>query len=363
MIISNIKTTLLSVPYEDPPQISFVSMENIDLLIIEIETSSGLTGMGYLHPIAGGMQTIEMCIHEMLKPLLIGKNAENVENLWQEMWKATFIQGRMGITVMGISAIDIALWDLLGKHKKQPLWQLWNGSNSPLPVYGSGCYRGLGHDGMIEKAKKFVSEGYKAIKMQVAWGFTHDEDVINVRDMRQELGDDIKIMIDVNQGWDAEEAIKFGKAIDDYNIEFIEEPVIADDFEAYKKISNSIITPIATGENHFTHHDMKIFIDTKIVSTLQPDLMRGGYTELKVISNLANKNNIQIAPHLFMELNTHLNASIPNASWLEHMGWYNHLWEEPILPKNGNAKPSDKPGHGLKFKSDLFKEFPYKRSI
>ena len=82
MIISNIKTTLLSVPYEAPPQISFVSMENIDLLIIEIETSSGLTGMGYLHPIAGGMQTIEMCIHEMLKPLLIGKNAENVENLW-----------------------------------------------------------------------------------------------------------------------------------------------------------------------------------------------------------------------------------------------------------------------------------------
>ena len=305
MIITDIKTTLLSVPFEEPPKIGFVGMKNIDLLILEIETSEGISGMGYLHPIIGGLQTIEMCIHEMLKPILIGKKAGNIESIWKEMWDATFIQGRMGITVMGISAIDIALWDLLGKYKNQPLWKLWGGSNKPLAVYGSGCYRGLGHDGMIEKAKKFVSEGYKAIKMQVAWGFTHDEDVANVRDMRQELGEEIKIMIDVNQGWNPDEAIKFGKAIENYNIEFLEEPIIADDFEGYKKIANSINIPIATGENHFTHHDMKVFMDNKLVSNLQPDLMRGGYTELKVIADLAHKTNITIAPHLFMELNTH----------------------------------------------------------
>ena len=359
MIITDIKTTLLSVPFEEPPKIGFVGMKNIDLLILEIETSEGISGMGYLHPIIGGLQTIEMCIHEMLKPILIGKKAGNIESIWKEMWDATFIQGRMGITVMGISAIDIALWDLLGKYKNQPLWKLWGGSNKPLAVYGSGCYRGLGHDGMIEKAKKFVSEGYKAIKMQVAWGFTHDEDVANVRDMRQELGEEIKIMIDVNQGWNPDEAIKFGKAIENYNIEFLEEPIIADDFEGYKKIANSINIPIATGENHFTHHDMKVFMDNKLVSNLQPDLMRGGYTELKVIADLAHKTNITIAPHLFMELNTHLNASIKNASWLEHMGWYNHLWEEPIIPQNGFAIPPDKPGHGLKFKETLFKDHPY----
>ena len=104
---------------------------------------------------------------------------------------------------------------------------------------------------------------------------------------------------------------------------------------------------------------MKFFIENNIVSNLQPDLMRGGYTELKVIAEMANRKNINIAPHLFMELNTHLNASIPNAAWLEHMGWYNHLWENPIIPKNGNAQPPNMPGHGLKFKSELFKEYPY----
>ena len=179
--------------------------------------------------------------------------------------------------------------------------------------------------------------------------------------MREELGSEIKIMIDVNQGWSVEETIKFGNAINDYNVEFLEEPVIADDFEGYKKIANAINTPLATGENHFTHHDMKFFIDNKIVSNLQPDLMRGGYTELRLIADMANKNKIKIAPHLFMELNTHLNASIPNSAWLEYMGWYNHLWEIPIIPKNGSIVPSNKPGHGLKFKSELIKDYPYKK--
>jgi len=361
MIISDIHTQLLSIPYEDPPKIGFIDIGNIDLLIVEIETSSGLVGMGFLHPLAGGLQTIEMCIHEMLKPLLIGKDATKVETLWKTMWDATFIQGRMGISVMAMSAIDIALWDLVGKNNNQPLWKLWQGTKAPLPVYGSGCYRGLGHDGMIEKAKKFVSEGYKAIKMQVAWGFTHDEDVTNVRDMRQELGDDIKIMIDVNQGWGVEEAIAFGKAIENYNVEWLEEPVMTDNFDGYHEIANSISTPLAGGENHFTHHDLMPFIKSGKVPTLQPDIMRGGYTELKVIAELSNKNNIKIAPHLFMELNTHLNASIPNASWLEHMGWYNHLWVNPILPKDGTAVPPNIPGHGMAFKPELFKEYPYKK--
>ena len=361
MIISDIRTQLLSVPYEDPPKIGFIDIGNINLLIVEIETSSGLIGMGYLHPIAGGLQTIEMCIHEMMKPLLIGKSATEVESLWKAMWDATFIQGRMGITVMAMSAIDIALWDLIGKKENKPLWKLWGGDDTPLPVYGSGCYRGLGHDGMIEKAKAFVSEGYKAIKMQVAWGFTHNEDVTNVRDMRQELGDNIKIMIDVNQGWNVREAISFGKAIEEYDIEWLEEPVMTDNFDGYHEIANSITTPLAGGENHFTHHDLDPFIKSGKIPTLQPDIMRGGYTELKVIAELSNSNNIKIAPHLFMELNTHLNASIPNASWLEHMGWYNHLWVEPIIPKNGTAQPPDIAGHGMQFKPELFKEYPYKK--
>ena len=156
MIISSIKTKITSVPFSDPPETGFLKLEKIDLLIIQVETKNGVIGTGHLHPLAGGLKTLEMCINEMLKPLIIGESIDNIEALWNKMWKATFIQGRMGITVMAMSALDIALWDCYGRTKEMPLWKIWKGNQKALPVYGSGCYRGLGHDGMIQKAKKML---------------------------------------------------------------------------------------------------------------------------------------------------------------------------------------------------------------
>ena len=353
MIIKSIKTKIVSVPFSDPPKTGFLTLEKIDLLIVQVETKDGVIGTGHLHPLAGGLKTLEMCVNEMLKPLLIGETIKDIEVLWSKMWNATFIQGRMGITVMAMSALDIALWDCYGRTKNMPLWKVWSGKSQALPVYGSGCYRGLGHDGMIEKAEKYVKLGFKSIKMQVAHCFTNDEDIANVRDMRKALGDDIGIMIDVNQGWGVEETIKVSKEIEKYNPEWLEEPVMADDFEGYKEICKSISIPVVTGENNFTHNDLLPFMKNKKISILQPDIMRGGYTNLIFTSNLANEYGIKIAPHMFPELSIHIVASIKNPSWLEYMGWYDHLWQEPLLPVNGTLKPSDRPGHGMDFKSEI----------
>lgn len=360
MKISDIRTHLLSVPFVDPPKTGFLTLENIDLLVVEVETATGVVGTGHLHPLAGGLRTLEMCVHEMLEPLLLGQDATAVEALWRKMWQATYIQGRMGITVMAMSAIDIALWDAVGRARGKPLWELWGGRPDPLPVYGSGCFRGLGHDGMIEKAQRFVAHGFDAIKMQVAHLFTHDEDVANVRDMRAALGDEIEIMVDVNQGWSADEAITVGRKLDDYAIAWLEEPVIADDFDGYHRIADAIRTPVVGGENHFTHHDFEPFFASRKIPILQPDLMRGGYTELRVIAEHANRAGLKIAPHMFPELSVHLNASIPNPIWLEYMGWYDHLWVEPNLPDKGMLVPPRRPGHGMDFRPELFRDCRYR---
>jgi len=353
LIVSSIKTKLISVPFSDPPQTGFLTLEKIDLLIVQVETKDGVIGTGHLHPLAGGLKTLEMCINEMLKPLIIGESIDNIEALWNKMWNATFIQGRMGITVMAMSALDIALWDCYGRTKEMPLWKIWKGNQKPLPVYGSGCYRGLGHDGMIQKAKKYVGQGFKSIKMQVAHCFTNDEDIVNVRDMRDELGKDIGIMIDVNQGWTVEETIKVCPKIESYEPEWLEEPIMADDFDGYDKVCNSTSIPIVTGENNFTHHDLLPLIRGKKIPILQPDIMRGGYTNLIYSSKLANKFGITIAPHMFPELSIHIVASIQNPSWLEYMGWYDHLWKEPLLPKNGTLTPTSRHGHGMDFKTEI----------
>ncbi len=359
MQIADIRTHLLSVPFTDPPQTGFLTLENIDLLIVEVETRSGVIGVGHLHPLAGGMRTLEMCIHEMLKPLLLGQDALDVETLWQKMWQATFIQGRMGITVMAMSAIDIALWDAFGKHHDQPLWKLWGGRADPMPIYGSGCFRGLGHDGMIEKAEHYVAKGFSTIKMQTGHVFTADEDVVNVRDMRDALGDSIGIMVDVNQAWSADEAIAVGRRLQDFDLTWLEEPVLADDFAGYHRVADALRTPVVGGENHFTHHDFKAFFSSRKLPILQPDVMRGGYTELRVIARHAHAAGLTIAPHMFPELMTHLIASIENPSWLEYMGWYDHLWIEPLIPSEGHLAPPNGPGVGLTFKPELFKDFPY----
>ncbi len=360
MKITDIRTHLLSVPFVEPPKTGFLALEAIDLLVVEVETDAGIVGTGHLNPLAKCLRTLEMCIKEMLVPLLIGEDARQVEALWQKMWRATFIHGRMGISVMAMSALDIALWDALGRFQGKPLWQLWGGRPDPLPVYGSGCFRGLGHDGMIEKAERFVDQGFSAIKMQVAHLFTHDQDVENVRGMRAALGDDIAIMVDVNQGWGVDEAIAVGRRLDDYDIAWLEEPVMADDFEGYHRIAEEIRTPVVGGENHFTHHDFKPFFASGTIPILQPDIMRGGYSELRVISERAQRAGLKIAPHMFPELSSHLVASIPNASWLEYMGWYDHLWVEPVLPDKGFMTPPDRPGHGLTVKSALFRDHPYR---
>lgn len=360
MQIADIRTHLLSVPFTDPPQTGFLTLSHIDLLVVEIETTDGKIGVGHLHPLAGGLRTIEMCIQEMLVPNLIGQDASDPAALWQKLWLATFIQGRMGITVMAMSAIDIALWDLVGIDRDEPLWKVWGGSGAPLPIYGSGCFRGLGHDGMIEKAERYVAQGFNAIKMQVAHVFTAEEDEINVRDMRQALGDKIEIMADVNQGWNADNAIANGRRLDRYRLAWLEEPVMADDIDCYIAIADALDTPIVGGENHFLSYDMRRLYDAGTIPILQPDIMRGGYTGLRTVANDAHAAGIKIAPHLFPEISSHLVASIPNPSWLESMGWYDHLWTEPLVIEKGYLTLPERPGHGMQFKPELFSEYPYR---
>ena len=357
MKITDIRTHLLAVPFTDPPKTGFLTLEMIDLLVVEIETDDGIVGVGHLHPLAGGMRTLEMCIHEMLKPMILGEDASDPEALWQKMWMGTFIQGRMGITVMAQSAIDMALWDAVGKKQNRPLWALWGGTGEPRAIYGSGCFRGLGHDGMIEKAQRYVAQGFKAIKMQVAHAFTHDEDEANVRDMRQALGDEIEIMIDVNQGWTADEAIACGRRLEPFGIAWLEEPVIADDIDGYHKVADALSIPIVGGENHFLDYDLRAFYESRKIPILQPDIMRGGYTGIRKVAATAHQAGIKIAPHVFPEMSTHIVAAIDNPSWLESMGWYDHLWTQPLTIESGFITPPDRPGHGMTFRPELFTDF------
>jgi L-alanine-DL-glutamate epimerase-like enolase superfamily enzyme len=310
-----------------------------------------------LQLLTAGLRTVEACIHECLKPLLIGQDATHVERLWKLMWDATHGIGRMGVTVFAQSAVDIALWDLVGKKAGLPLYKLWGAFREEIPAYGSGCWRGLGGDGMIAKAQDYVRRGFRAIKMQAAHLHDLDTDLDNVRRMREALGPGIDIMIDINQGWSADTAIVMGRKFQDYDLYWMEEPVPAEDFAGYRRIAQALTLRLAGGESHFTRYDLRPFFETPCVPILQPDPMRGGLTELRKIAVLADTWGLTLAPHLFSELMVQVLASIPNGLTLEYMGWLDDLWVETPLPVDGKMRPPQRPGHGLAVRPEAIKEF------
>ncbi len=242
--ITGLKTTLIGVPWNGPPPANgIMPPTRRELLILEVMTKAGITGMGYLQPLSGGIATLDMCLKEMIAPKIIGRDATDIEAIWQTLWKSTYWLGRGGIATFALSAVDIALWDIVGKRAGLPLHRLWGHCHDAVPAYGSGCWRGLGGDGMIARAKEFTAQGFAAIKMQAAHIRPWREDVKNVQAMRDALGPDIEIMIDVNMGWTADTAIQAGHHFDDCDIYWMEEPVVCEDFAGYRRVAAALEDP------------------------------------------------------------------------------------------------------------------------
>jgi L-alanine-DL-glutamate epimerase-like enolase superfamily enzyme len=355
--ITAVRTSLLNVPWPQTPWLkghAFGEARNI--LVLDVETRGGVAGMGYLLLFRPGTRSIAACLDECIIPRVIGRDASAVEAIWQDLWRATVTYGRGGIATMAMSALDIALWDVLGKRAGLPLHRLWGHYRSEVPAYGSGCFRGSGCDGMIGKALHYKELGYKAIKMQVAHIADLATDLDNVRRMREALGGAIAIMIDVNMGWTADVAILMGRKFQDYDVYWLEEPVGPDDFAGYFRIAAALDLRIVGGETHFTRFDLKPFFENPCLPILQPDPMRGGLTELRKIATLADTFGMTIAPHLFPELNVQVLASIPNGLWIEDMGLADDLWVDPVPVKNGVITAPERPGHGLAFKPEILRD-------
>jgi L-alanine-DL-glutamate epimerase-like enolase superfamily enzyme len=353
--ITAVRTSLLNVPWPETPWLKGHAFgQKRDILVLDVETRGGFAGMGYLLLFRPGMRTVAACLEECIIPRVIGRDASAVEAIWQDLWRATVTYGRGGIATMAMSAL--ALWDVLGKRAKLPLHRLWGHFRSELPVYGSGCFRGSGGDGMIAKALHYKELGYKAIKMQVAHTVDLATDLDNVRRMREALGPEIAIMIDVNMGWTADVAILMGRKFQAYDVYWLEEPVGPDDFAGYFRIAAALELRIVGGETHFTRFDLKPFFENPCLPILQPDPMRGGLTELRKIATLADTFGMTIAPHLFPELNVQVLASIPNGLWIEDMGLADDLWGDPIPVKNGIITAPERPGHGLAFKPEILRD-------
>lgn len=355
--IADIRVHRLRAPWIDAPRWSPSYDRPREIVAVEVETAGGVVGMGYLQILNGGMETIATCIEELVRPHALGRDVTEVEALWSELWRANYWIGRMGVTVLAQSALDIALWDATAKLAGLPLFRLWGGASREIEAYGSGCWRGLGGDGMVDKAKRYVGQGFGAIKMQAGHMYDDRTDVAHVAAMRAALGETVEICIDVNMGWTADQAIAVGRRFQDHGVYWLEEPVDCEDVEGYFRIADALDLRVVGGETHFTRYDLRPFFAHPKIPILQPDVMRGGFTELRRIAAMADSAGMRIAPHLFPELMVQLLAAIPNPHWIEYVDWMEDAWVDPILPERGRYRPPERPGHGLAFRPEFLSEY------
>ena len=360
MIIQDARVTLLRIPYVEQPALQAGYARDRDILTLEIETQSGLVGLGYQLYLRDGFRTTKMCLEEQMIPHIVGRDASEVEAIWRELWQSTLADGRGGAPILALSAIDVALWDIVGQKAGLPLHRLWGHYRDRVPAYGSGVWRGLGGDGMVEKAKRFVGQGFKAIKMQVGHTWTDDQDVDHVRRVREAVGRDIDIMVDVNMAWTADHAVLMGKRLQEYDIYWLEEPVMPDDFAGYLRIADALDTRVVGGESHFTRYDLKPFFENPKIPILQPDVVRGGLTDLRKTAAIADTWGMRIAPHLYPELMIHVMASIPNGLIIEDMGLLADIWVDCAAPVDGMIAAPETPGHGLRIKPEMIAQYALK---
>lgn len=290
-------------------------------LIVEIFTDQGLVGIGNA---ALAPFVTKQLIDQYLAPLLIGQDPWDSEFLWQHMYRKTMAFGRKGVALVAISALDIAIWDLMGKAAKQPVFRLLGGrTKAKIPVYASRLYS-IPLDELAQEAAAYKAQGYKAMKLRFGWGPIDGAEgmarnVELIRTVRETVGDEIDIMADAYMGWSLDYAKRMMRLIEPFNLRWLEEAIIPDDINGYHELRRFGTTPIAAGEHEFTSYGFRQMIEAKSLDYFQFDTNRvGGITAARKIQALAEAYSIPVVPHAGQMHNYHVVMASLNSPIAEY---------------------------------------------
>jgi L-rhamnonate dehydratase len=259
-----------------------------------------------------------------LNPILIGADPWESEFLWQQMYRKTMAFGRKGVVMAAISAVDIALWDILGKSARQPVYRLLGGkTKTRIPVYASRLYSSP-LDQLAAEAKRYKEDGYKAMKLRFGWGPTDGapgmrRNVDLVRTVRETVGDEIDVMADAYMGWTLDYAKRMIPLLEPFHLRWLEEPVTPDDIHGYAELKRAARIPIAGGEHEHTIYGFRELLEGRAVDYIQFDTNRvGGITQARKIAAMAEAHSIPVIPHAGQMHNYHVVMANVNSPMAEY---------------------------------------------
>jgi L-alanine-DL-glutamate epimerase-like enolase superfamily enzyme len=260
---------------------------------------------------------------------------------------------------MGMAGVENALWDLRAKAAGLNIARLIGCYAKSVPVYHSGgLWVSRTIDELQREASDFVAKGWRAMKMRIG-KFDRKDDVARVRAVREAIGPDIALMVDSNQQLTVPRAISLGRALEEFNLTWFEEPIYYQDHEGEAEIAAALTMPVASGETEYTSRGMRLMLKLRSAEILMPDLQRmGGPTEFLKAAALAHAYDTPVSSHLFPEMNLSLLAAIPNAMFLEYIPWFEGAYRDRIeLDQQGRAVVPDRPGWGFSFDEAAIRKF------
>ncbi|MFO7928042.1 MAG: enolase C-terminal domain-like protein [Candidatus Humimicrobiaceae bacterium] len=342
--------------------------------IVIIRTDEDIEGYGF----CGGGTAVagKVLIENHYKNYLVGSDPFNTEMLWDKMFRASIVFGRKGAAIEAISGVDSALWDIKGKALGVPVYKLLGGqTKDKIKLYASNLHPSNiykpDYELLAKEALDYKEQGYKGMKQRMCTGPREgkkgmERNEMLVKTVREAVGDDIELMLDAYMAWaDVDYAIEMINRLEKYNLTWVEEPFLPDDFDGYRQLRKKTNVPIAAGEHEYTRFGFKELITRKIVDVVQPDIRRmGGLTEAKKVAALCEAFNVPCAPHVAYAETIHFTLSCPAVKWAEDTcvptwekkegGFSDAYVVGAPKVKNGFIEPdSEKPGLGIKLNMEV----------
>ena len=356
--IRSLKARAVLVPMTRPLQTSTGSITRVPFVLVDLVTSTGAVGRGYLFCITPLALKATVAMLDDLASLVVGQALVpyDIERMLDRRFT---LLGNTGILSMAIAGIDMAAWDALAIEAGVPLANALGGAIRPVRAYNS-CGLGLmGPQKVAREAVELLAGGFTAVKLRLGYA-TLAEDVAAVHAVKGAVPGEVLVMSDYNQALDPTEAIRRGHALDDLGLAWIEEPVDAFDHAGCARVAAALRTPVQIGENYWGPRDMGRAIAAGASDYVMPDLMRiGGVSGWMRATALAQAAGLPMSTHLFSEFSAHLMCVTSTAHWLEYVDWANPVLKEPLEIRAGHAILRDIPGAGIEWDENAVAKYAY----
>ena len=353
MKVSAVETQPVVVRLDQPIGFALGQMASFGCILVTVRTDSGITGENLIFTDNDRRTKVLRQMVDELADVAVGQDAGHIAGFWARAWKDINFLGHKGVPVAGISAIDGALWDALGKTAGLPLYRVLGGAQDRVPAYHSGgLWLSRSVDELVEEAQGFVAEGFRAMKMRLGLP-DPAEDIARVKAVRDAIGPDVKLMADANQGLTEAQAIRLGRRLEPFDLAWFEEPLPAWDLDGLARVAAALDTPIASGETEYTRYGFRRMLELRSADILMPDLQRvGGVSEFMRVGHMAESHDIAVSSHLFPETSVQVLGALSNATFLEYMPWFSRLYNEALEFRDGAAVVPERPGWGFTFNRD-----------